>query len=261
MRSGGRLPARRFGARWEVYAVVERRRRRSERESVPARSAGFAGEILVTMAVILGLYLAYTLWWTNVEAAHATKSTAQAIRSEWTKSGSEKMPDAGTSVPGVGFLHVPTLGDAGEIPIVPGTDPERLNEGVAGYYTKPFKAAMPWEKEGNFSLAAHRDGHGAKFHNLDRVRAGDAIIVETKDAWYVYTVFSTLPKTADTNVGVIMPVPEGSGRHTRGRYITLTTCTPVLTSDYRLIVWGELTRVEPMDAQRKRPPELERTST
>jgi len=31
------------------------------------------------------------------------------------------------------------------------------------------------DKDGNFTLAAHRDGHGAKFHNIDKVKKGDPI--------------------------------------------------------------------------------------
>ncbi len=69
-----------------------------------------------------------------------------------------------------------------------------LNDGVAGYYTDPVKAALPTsDKKGNFSLAAHRDGHGAKFHNIDKVEKGDPIVFETKDTWYVYKVVRRPP--------------------------------------------------------------------
>lgn len=240
--------------------MIEHRRSRTGvgQRSPRSRSSklvGAAGEVFLTIALILSLYLAYTLWWTNIGAKHKAESTARAIRTEWERAEKDERQPTG-SVPGIGFLHIPALGRTGEIAIVEGTDPERLNEGVAGYYTQPFKSAMPWEKEGNFALAAHRDGHGAKFHDLDRVKVGDVVVVETNKEWYVYTVFATLPKTGEGNIGVIQPIPEGSGRHTRGQYITLTTCTPVFTSDYRLIVWGELTRVEQVDSQRTPLPEL-----
>ncbi|WP_241192306.1 class E sortase [Streptomyces sp. ADI96-02] len=225
--------------------------------SAPARLFGVLGEVFVTVAVIMALFLVYRIWWTNVEADRMAQSTAKAIRAEWSREGGGGRQKSASS-PGIGFLHVPALGGAGEIAIVEGTDPERLDEGVAGFYTHPVRSAMPWDREGNFSLAAHRDGHGAKFHNLDKVRSGDHAIVETEGKWYVYTIFATLPKTADTNVGVIDSIPKGSGRYTRGQYITLTTCTPVFTSDYRLIVWGELTRVEPVTPGRTPPPEMRR---
>ncbi|KPI12148.1 sortase family protein [Actinobacteria bacterium OV450] len=156
---------------------------------------------------------------------------------------------------GIGFLHVPAMRN-GEVLVKRGTAPEVLNEGVAGYYLHPVKSALPWDEEGNFALAAHRDGHGAKFHNIDRVRNGDAVVFETRDTWYVYKVFAQLRRTSKYDVGVIAPVPKGSGRTGPGRYITLTTCTPVYTSRFRYVVWGELVRTEPVDSKRTPPAEL-----
>ncbi|WP_435271464.1 class E sortase [Streptomyces sp. 1222.5] len=221
----------------------------------PVRTIGCFGEVLLTVAVLSGLFLIYQLWWTNIAADREAATTAAAIRAGW-KDGAESKTNLG--LPGIGFLHVPALGRTGEMAVVRGTDAQRLNEGVIGYYTRPLPSAMPWDKEGNFTLAAHRDGHGAKFHNLDKVKIGDRVVMETKDKWYIYTVFATLPKTSAEDIRVLEPIPAGSGRHTRGRYITLTTCTPVLTSEYRLIVWGELTRIDAVDEQRTPPSEAGR---
>ena len=102
-----------------------------------------------------------------------------------------------------------------------------------------------------------RDGHGAKFHKIDKIKKGDAIVFESRDKWYVYKVYSTLPETSKYNVKVLNPVPKESGAKKPGRYITLTTCTPVYTSNYRYIVWGELERVEKVDNKRTPPPELD----
>ncbi|WP_031071988.1 class E sortase, partial [Streptomyces sp. NRRL S-118] len=143
-----------------------------------------------------------------------------------------------------------------EVLVKQGTDPKTLNNGVAGYYTDPIKSALPADKQGNFTLAAHRDGHGAKFHNIHKLKNGDAIVFETKDTWYVYKVYKTLPETSKYNVRVLDPVPKESGRTKPGRFITLTTCTPVYTSDYRYIVWGELERTEKVDQDRTPPAEL-----
>ncbi|NEE48078.1 class E sortase, partial [Streptomyces sp. SID8455] len=97
---------------------------------------------------------------------------------------------------------------------------------------------------------------GAKFHNIDKLKNGDAVVFETKDTWYVYKVYKSLPETSKFNVDVIQPVPEESGAEKPGRYITLTTCTPVYTSKYRYIVWGELERTEKVDKDRTKPVEL-----
>ena len=65
-----------------------------------------------------------------------------------------------------------------------------------------------------------------------------------------------LPETSKYNVKVLQPVPKESGEKKPGRYITLTTCTPVYTSRYRYIVWGELVRTEKVDKDRTPPAEL-----
>jgi len=145
----------------------------------------------------------------------------------------------------------------GEVLVEKGTSTKVLNNGVAGYYTDPVKAALPMTgKKGNFTLAAHRDGHGAKFHNIDKVKKGDAIVFETKDEWYVYKTYAVLAETSKYNVKVLGQIPEESGKKKAGHYITLTTCTPVYTSRYRYVVWGELVRTEKVDSERTLPKEL-----
>lgn len=243
---------------------MSRARRRAAAPPAGSRSvlAGFLsllGELLITVGLVLGLFVAYSLWWTNVLADRQASARGDQIRQQWLTPGAEPskpaQPGALDTKDGVGFLHVPAMKN-GEVLVKRGTDPQTLNDGVAGYYTEPVKSALPWDAKGNFSLAAHRDGHGAKFHNIDKLNNGDAIVFETKDTWYVYKVFAELRQTSKYNVDVISPVPKESGKTSPGRYITLTTCTPVYTSKYRYIVWGELVRTEKVDAKRTPPAEL-----
>ncbi|MET9424332.1 class E sortase [Streptomyces sp. NPDC006540] len=209
------------------------------------------GELLITAGVVLGLFVVYSLWWTNVLADRESSRQGDRIRDDWANSG----PGALDTKDGIGFLHVPAMGDD-EVLVKKGTNTKELNNGIAGYYTEPIRSALPWDDKGNFTLAAHRDGHGAKFHNIHKIKNGDPVVFETKDTWYVYKVYKTLPKTSKYNVEVLQPVPKESGKTKPGRYITLTTCTPIYTSDYRYIVWGELERTEKVDAKRTPPAEL-----
>jgi LPXTG-site transpeptidase (sortase) family protein len=208
------------------------------------------GELLITAGVVLGLFVVYSLWWTNVLADRAADQDGAQVRDRWADG-----PGALDTKDGIGFLHVPAMGDD-EILVKQGTTSAILNNGVAGYYTDPIKSALPQDKQGNFTLAAHRDGHGAKFHNIHKLKTGDAIVFESKDTWYVYKVYKSLPETTKYNVDVLQPVPKESGRTKPGRFITLTTCTPMYTSDYRYIVWGELERTEKVDRARTPPAEL-----
>ncbi|CAM5640557.1 MULTISPECIES: class E sortase [Streptomyces] len=211
------------------------------------------GELLITAGLILALFVVYSLWWTNVLADREAHKQGDTVRKNWAKTPTG--PGALDTKDGIGFLHVPAM-KTGEVLVKKGIDSDVLNEGVAGYYTEPVKSALPQDKQGNFSLAAHRDGHGAKFHNIDKLKNGDAIVFESKDTWYVYKVYASLDETSKYNVDVLDEVPKESGKRKPGRYITLTTCTPVYTSTYRYIVWGELERTEKVDAKRTPPKEL-----
>ncbi|WP_343999423.1 class E sortase [Streptomyces thermocarboxydovorans] len=232
--------------------------RRGRRRMGPlAMAISFFGELLITAGVLLGLFVVYSLWWTNVLADREAGKQADKVRDQWAQQSDGGGPVSYDSKDGIGFLHVPAMsGD--EILVEKGTSMKVLNDGVAGYYTDPVKATLPTSgKKGNFSLAAHRDGHGAKFHNIHKIENGDPIVFETKDKWYVYKVFNILPETSKFNVDVLAKVPKGSGKTKAGHYITLTTCTPIYTSKYRYVVWGELVRTEKVDDQRTPPKELQ----
>ncbi|MER5440358.1 class E sortase [Streptomyces sp. NPDC002790] len=225
----------------------------SPRRGKIATAVSVFGELLITAGVILGLFVAYSLWWTNVVADREAGRQGDKVRDQWKGSSG---PGALDTKNGIGFLHVPAM-SKGDMLVEKGTDAKILNDGVAGYYKDPVKAALPMNgKNGNFSLAAHRDGHGAKFHNIDKIEKGDPIVFETKDDWYVYKVYNILPETSKYNVDVLDQVPKESGKKKAGKYITLTTCTPVYTSTYRYVVWGELERVDKVDGDRTPPKEL-----
>ncbi|MGW3126913.1 class E sortase [Streptomyces sp. NPDC001076] len=219
-----------------------------------AMAVSVFGELLITAGLVLGLFVVYSLWWTNVIADRKADRAGDKVRQSWAQP--DTGPGALNTKNGIGFLHVPSMKN-GEVLVEKGTSTDVLNNGVAGYYTDPAKATLPTTgKTGNFTLAAHRDGHGAKFHNIDKVKVGDPVVFETRDDWYVYKVYDILPETSKYNVKVLSQVPKESGKTKPGHYITLTTCTPVYTSRYRYVVWGELVRVEKVDSERTPPKEL-----
>ncbi|MFC9506450.1 class E sortase [Streptomyces sp. NPDC057002] len=237
-----------------IGAPASRRAAARRRPGPIAIAVSVFGELLITAGLVLGLFVVYSLWWTNVVADRAAGKQADKVRDDWAHGRGG--PGVLDTKNGIGFLHVPAMKN-GEVLVEKGTSNKILNDGVAGYYTDPVKSALPMSgKNGNFSLAAHRDGHGARFHNIDKIKKGDPIVFETKDKWYVYKVYDILPETSKYNVKVLSKVPEESGKKKPGHYITLTTCTPVYTSTYRYIVWGELERVEKVDADRTPPKEL-----
>ncbi|WTL50776.1 class E sortase [Streptomyces sp. NBC_01497] len=202
------------------------------------------GELFITFGVLMLLFVTYQLWWTNVRADNFANNEASKIQSTWK---SNKGPAAGAFEPGQGFaiIHIPKLDVVA--PIAQGVSKEKvLDHGEVGHYSEGgLKTAMPEDKTGNFALAGHRNTHGEPFRYINQLVPGDKVVVETQDEYYTYEMTRTLPQTSPSNVGVISPIPQGSGFTTPGRYITLTTCTPEFTSTYRLIVWGKMVSEQP----------------
>ncbi|MEV5144274.1 class E sortase [Streptomyces sp. NPDC052727] len=223
---------------------VEARRQARLRRPSPATVASRAiGEVFITTGVLMLLFVTYQLWWTNVRAHAQAGSETHQLQDDW--ANGKRNP--GVFEPGQGFaiLHIPKLDVVA--PIAEGVSNKRvLDKGMVGHYGEaPLKTAMPDARTGNFGLAAHRNTHGEPFRYINRLKAGDAVVVETQDTYFVYKVTSMLPVTPPSNTSVLDPVPPGSGFTAPGRYITLTTCTPEFTSKYRLIVWGKMVQERP----------------
>ncbi|MEU6080262.1 class E sortase [Streptomyces sp. NPDC047108] len=222
---------------------MEARRQAKARKDPPSVVASrLVGELFISIGVLMLLFVAYQLWYTNVLAHAQAGGAADSLQRGW-DSGGDGAESAGAFEPGQGFaiLYIPKL-DV-KVPIAEGIDKHKvLDRGMAGHYAK---TAMPWEKKGNFSVAGHRNTHGEPFRYINKLEPGDKIIVEVKNAFYTYEMANILPQTPPSNVSVIDPVPNGSGFTKPGRYLTLTTCTPEFTSTYRMIVWGKMVDERP----------------
>lgn len=249
--------ARRRAAQEAAKQAARRSRRRGGRRRRRPASGGpvviasrLGGELFITLGLVMLLFVAYQLWYTNLLAERVANGAAGSLRQNWEKDpggSGAAAPPVTAFEPGQGFaiLHIPKL-DV-KVPVAEGiSKPKVLDKGMVGHYGEgALKTAMPADKQGNFALAGHRNTHGEPFRYINRLVPGDPVVVETRDAYYTYETTSSLAQTPPTNVAVIKPVPEGSGFTSEGRYITLTTCTPEFTSTYRMIVWGRMTDERP----------------
>ncbi|MFE1170860.1 class E sortase [Streptomyces sp. NPDC058773] len=217
---------------------------RAAKDSLSLIASRALGEVFISLGVLMLLFVTYQLWWTNVRAEQEAGGAANTLQHEWDSGGSEKKNLADGER--FGIMYIPKL-DV-KAPIAEGIDKHKvLDHGMVGHYDKNsgIKTAMPWDKKGNFAVAAHRNTHGEPFRYVNRLTKGDKIIVETKSSYYTYEMESILPQTSPSNTSVIGPVPPGSGFTRPGRYITLTTCTPEFTSTFRMIVWGKMVDERP----------------
>lgn len=193
----------------------------------------FVGKLLIAISVAGILFFAYEQLWTNHVADKAAKSTADQIKNEWQMPSDQKVPRIGQ---GFALMYIPKLrDDVWELPVSHGTDPEQLDVGLGHYLT----TGLPG-KVGNFAVAGHRSTHGQPFANFDKLRAGDRVIVQTRDNWFTYVLDFDAQVTPDD--GWVLDENPGGMANKVGTHklITLTTCTPRYGSSGRWIWWGHL---------------------
>lgn len=215
-----------------------------------ARVVGVLGELLLTAGVLLGLFVVWQVWWTDVVADREQDAVVAAIEEGYAPAveapaqpRTDPPPTVARVPEGQGFatLHVPRWGGDHEVAVAEGVGLRQvLNTGAAGHYPG---TGMPGDV-GNFALAAHRQTYGGAFHGVDQLQTGDPLIVETADAWLVYRVTGSYVVTPD-QLDVIAPVPGQPGVQPTARIITLTTCHPLWSVAERWITHGELTEWYP----------------
>lgn len=123
--------------------------------------------------------------------------------------------------------------------VVEGTSSKALNTGAGHYPNTP----LPGEP-GNVAIAGHRTTYGKPFANLDILKEGDKIILETPFAKHTYEVVPGFGGHANPWVvasndwSVVEQSPEST--------LTLTTCHPKGSDRQRLIARAKLIRTEPL---------------
>lgn len=203
---------------------------------------GVLSEVLITLGLLVVLYVVYQLWWTNITAARqVAQNSAVLLHKLATAPAAPAAPsDVLPTGQGFAFLYIPALGTDWRALVMQGVDRNSvLNTGAVGHYTGPG-TSFPWDPSGNFALAGHRDGHGMIFRDLDQLKPGDKVYVQTQYGWYVYQLDREAPSVPIDDIGVIAPVPDGSGYTKPGHYLTLTTCTPIYVDTSRMVWWGHL---------------------
>jgi sortase A len=206
------------------------------------------GQTFITFGLVVLLFATYEVYGKALQVGDERNRLDVAIANEW------KKPDAAAAAvekpvlgKGMAKLFIPRLNKSWVV--VEGVRPQDIKL-APGHYPK---SALPGQ-DGNFAIAGHR--MPSVWWDLDLMRNGDRIVVETKTSWVVYRVYKVhivLP----TEIGVVAPNPDVPSATTGTRkLITLTTCNPKWDNYERLIVHGEVSRVQPKSDSATRPAEL-----
>ena len=225
------------------------------RRGVVAGVVGVVGELLITAGVLLGLFVVWQLWWTDVVADQqqaevvaglgwsaperpadpVEPAPAPADAPEPRRDPAPVLEEPGTATT-FATLQVPRWGADYVRPVSQGTTREEVLDVLGlGHYDG---TAMPGAI-GNFAVAGHRTTYGKPLNRVEELAVGDPLVVRTEDTWYVYRVEST-EIVRPQDVQVIAPVPNEPGAEPTQARITLTTCHPMFSARERFIVHGVL---------------------
>lgn len=244
------------------------RRRRTRGDALRTVARGLS-QTLITAGLVVLLFVVYQLWITDLLAARAQEQLTEQVQEQWADLPTVTPPAVDPAQPdapppahapapfdvAVGdpfaILHIPRLGADYARVVVEGASEVQLEKGPGHY----VGTALPGE-QGNFAVAGHRVGRGSPFLDLDRLRPGDPIVVETGDSWFVYRVLgdpaadsfegdaSGIPGrqiVRPTEIDVISPTPGGpADGPPSDAFLTLTTCHPKYSAEQRLIIHARL---------------------
>lgn len=113
-----------------------------------------------------------------------------------------------------------------DAPIVQGDGWEQLKKGVGQH----VGSANPGDK-GNVVLSAHNDIFGELFRDLDRLKAGDQVILYTNQGAYTYII---------SDSKVVEPTQVEVMESTSLPSVTLISCYPYLVDNQRIVVTARL---------------------
>lgn len=226
----------------------------ARRGGIFSRIVVVLGELLITAGVVVLLFVAWQLWWTNVASDARQRDAVRdftrnleipAVPAPSSTGDYGEPKVSGEPVVGetIGIMYVPRFGADYTRPLVQGTTPAVLDTLGIGHYEG---TAMPGAV-GNVAVAGHRQTHGAVLDNIHTLVPGDRIYVQTRDGFYVYSFRNSevvLPDRTD----VLLPVPTQAAATPTERYLTMTSCNPRFGSEERIIAYSLLERWQPASA-------------
>ncbi|MEU4518522.1 class E sortase [Amycolatopsis sp. NPDC024027] len=240
-----------------------------------------AGEILITLGLVVLLFMVYELYVTDLFSAGKQSEASDQLDGEWAHDRTLH-PEL---IDGKAFarIHIPSFGVDYNFTIQEGTDDAALEVGP-GHYKG---TSLPGEP-GNFAVAGHRVGKGAPFNDLDNLSSCDQIVIETSSDFYIYKVLPYDDEMKDWAAGkgtdpkckgvstlrdqnaedggaysetfgrkvvlpsqgtAVNPVPykgaEVLPKAQQAALLTLTTCHPQFSAKERLIITSVLTQQVP----------------
>lgn len=196
----------------------------------PADTAGFLlrtfGKICFVIAAFIAGYLAWMLWGTSLVTAQAQRELV--VEFDLKLEHPTPPPTDAVHIKGSAIARIVIPRIDLDMIVVDGTRTEDLIRGPGLFEHSRF----PWQPSGRVAIAGHRTTYEAPFWDLNRMRAGDTITLETEHGTFDYQVTEQrIVQPTDVQIAA----PDASIRPT----LILTTCEPRFSAEKRLVVLAD----------------------
>jgi len=210
------------------------------------------GNIFIVLGLTLLLFVAYEEIGTSLITNHRQAVLAEVFDPEILKPGVQPTV-SGSPAPVARHvkytgptplfrLTIPRLGSGWSRIVVQGISLYSLAYGP-GHYPQ---TQLPGQA-GTVGLACHRTGWGSPCININQMRVGDLIYIDTAAGRYTYRV-SSPPKQIEKTDGWVL---NGDTNSKDPYKLAITTCTPPHTSLHRLVIWAD--QISPTPGQKPPP--------
>lgn len=210
------------------------------------------GELLLLAGLGVFGFILWQPWYTTTVVSDRQANLASAISAQWqekadtTEKITEGIPVAKADGTGAfGIIYVPAFGREWANQLVSSPNMNKIldnhNYGIAHYNVTRMPGAV-----GNVALAAHRTGGiTTPFHDIDYLRVGDPVFIETADGWYTYR-FRDYEYVLPNAVDVLNAFPHLENVEVKDSILTFTTCNPkYYGTDERMIAYSVLESFTP----------------
>lgn len=235
--------------------MIEQKSNRPDRPGLSRKTREVISDLFITVGVLVLFFYVWYVWLGDVVAGAQQDAAGVSLSETWEvategipefdrESGnsdgagrSPKPPVVAAPREGVAFatIMVPRFGANYVRPVAESVDVKKvLNDPSTGI--GHYSSTAPLGAVGNFALAGHRTTFGAPFGNVDQLRVGDRIYVETQKGWYVYR-FRNIEFVYPTQSDVLSAVPRETIL-AKDRILTMTTCHPKTSAAERLIAYA-----------------------
>ena len=227
----------------------------ARRGGVSPRTVQVLGELLITAGVVLLLFVAWQLWWTNVAVGCQQSAIINDFAQELGPSRS--VPPAGaqpsTTVRRggrgarhggtIGIMYIPRFGADYTRPIVQGTTPDVLDTLGLGHYQRHGHAGRGGQLRGGRPPADPWGGPGQYPHPGPRrqdLRPDQGRLLRLR--------VPEQPDCDSARTDVLLPVPTQPAAPPTERYLTMTSCNPRFGAQERIIAYALLDNWQPASA-------------